>query len=684
MEVGADRFSLAPNPYARLSVVVNGPQALKVFLSYSRVDSDRALLFATELEQWGVQLWFDQDSLHASDDWEGEISRILSTCDVFLALISRSALETPGYFHNEIELALLAVAEREPEFSIVPVRLDGSMPPQPLARFHWLDISDLSEGEPPDFRPLMQSLWRIADRRGRASLMTVPAVPRTAPALQAPASLEGANLRYVAHPTLGSGKGDFKSFDDRYRQRGWQSSDRAMREIQAAGEFLPRLWGDRVRVVSWTDDETVEITAGGSAVTVDRSSVGTRRNCPVAIDFIELGSSCATLVRSEASGRMVLIDAGQDEHVLRYLQWLSDGPRSDVFLDALVITRGTEDHFGGARYLLDAQWLRIGRLFHNGIVRGPGNLKLDHGLWNEGRTHVVPSRSAEDLRRRLDEVGSTPYGDLLDKALRSDRVGDVSMVSRLDRFLPGFDEQDFAVEILGPVETADGFERGPSWAETIADHCVVPRIRIQDRSLLVKPMMHEIGERRLIDADDSDSPVNAGALRSDLAKFCYHSSRNLDEEFPRRVAMSGAIVAAGRRDEAYGVGYNGVIAVGNVVGGRALWVTGAEDNLSYREPNWFAEVRSALDYLDSLSNRVLPVEGLLPRAGSKYIDLLRSFGTFLDARHVVHVRMDNKRALVARRELRGDWNLARFVVRNGRLEIVGDGFRPRRLRRPSR
>ena len=81
-------------------------------------------------------------------DWQQEIRKAVNTSHVFLACISKEAINKRGYIQKEINYAL-NVAEEQPEGSIfiIPLKLENCEIPERLSRWHWVNyIEDKGYG----------------------------------------------------------------------------------------------------------------------------------------------------------------------------------------------------------------------------------------------------------------------------------------------------------------------------------------------------------------------------------------------------------------------------------------------------------------------------------------------------------------------------------------------------------
>src|SRR5689334_13498775 len=101
-----------------------------VFLSYDRVDSDRARHFAHALEKAGHQVWWDLH-VRSGAQFSKVIEEALKAADVVVVLWSRYAIDS-AWVRDE------AAAGRDSN-RLVPVTIDGTEPPLGFRQFQTID-----------------------------------------------------------------------------------------------------------------------------------------------------------------------------------------------------------------------------------------------------------------------------------------------------------------------------------------------------------------------------------------------------------------------------------------------------------------------------------------------------------------------------------------------------------------
>jgi hypothetical protein len=123
----------------------------KIFLSYAHIDLGMAKKIYIDLKRYGLEIWFDKESLLPGQVWEKEIKRAIRESDFFIALLSVNCLSKRGFVHLELKFSFEIVEKYFPLDSgifILPVRLDNCMPSdayERLGRLHWIDVFPDSE-----------------------------------------------------------------------------------------------------------------------------------------------------------------------------------------------------------------------------------------------------------------------------------------------------------------------------------------------------------------------------------------------------------------------------------------------------------------------------------------------------------------------------------------------------------
>lgn len=123
----------------------------KIFLSYAHVDLGYAKKIYDDLKRYGLEIWFDKESLLAGQDWEKEIRQAIRESNYFIALLSDKCLSKQGFVHSELKFSFEIVEKYSPSdkrIFIIAVRLDECKPSdayERLSRLHWIDVFPESE-----------------------------------------------------------------------------------------------------------------------------------------------------------------------------------------------------------------------------------------------------------------------------------------------------------------------------------------------------------------------------------------------------------------------------------------------------------------------------------------------------------------------------------------------------------
>jgi TIR domain-containing protein/SIR2-like protein len=117
-----------------------------VFLSYANEDQPTVALIRDELEEAGIDVWFDRNpgDLRPGDNFEAKIKANINQCSLFIPVISQNTLiEKARFFRIEWKYAQ-KLAERYPDNKrfILPVAIDDtpieeSTIPEKFRELHW-------------------------------------------------------------------------------------------------------------------------------------------------------------------------------------------------------------------------------------------------------------------------------------------------------------------------------------------------------------------------------------------------------------------------------------------------------------------------------------------------------------------------------------------------------------------
>jgi hypothetical protein len=106
----------------------------KIFLSYSRDDSEFAQNLAVKLREAGATLWIDQLDIAAGARWDIEVGKALETSECLLVILSQTSVESNNVL-DEVSYAL------DSNRRVVPIVIDDCNIPFRLRRLQYVDFS---------------------------------------------------------------------------------------------------------------------------------------------------------------------------------------------------------------------------------------------------------------------------------------------------------------------------------------------------------------------------------------------------------------------------------------------------------------------------------------------------------------------------------------------------------------
>jgi len=119
----------------------SGHSASYVFVSYSRRDIAAVRKIIRALEKESFQTWFDQNAIIGGQTFDDEIFRAIDNCSALILMKSPSAIASE-WTKKEWSRAQ---DKNKPIIPVLISPIDSAM--DPLPRLHWIDFSDLSNGD---------------------------------------------------------------------------------------------------------------------------------------------------------------------------------------------------------------------------------------------------------------------------------------------------------------------------------------------------------------------------------------------------------------------------------------------------------------------------------------------------------------------------------------------------------
>lgn len=327
------------------------------------------------------------------------------------------------------------------------------------------------------------------------------------------------------------------------------------------------LWGDRVEVRKRHANGWAEVTGRNEKGWMRQDDLQEERL--LEISFVDVGQGDGTFIVTP-DDKYLLIDAGEGDNMFRFLRWRfahkKEATRT-THIDHGFITHPDQDHYKGFVPLFADPQFTFGTMHHNGLVerKGGGLALLGPSVKENGITYltdVVRSRSALKTLVNSAAVDGKQYPAMLKDALAGGRVNDFRSISRADGHVPGYDQGDFRIEVVGPVpESKSGRQRLRALGnagETKNGHSIVLRLCYRDVRLLLGGDLNSAAENHLLrqhtgmDPDTADPQERAelrnkarAVFRSEVAKACHHGSADFTSLFLECIDAMATVVSSG-------------------------------------------------------------------------------------------------------------------------------------------
>lgn len=116
-------------------------EPIRVFISYSREDLEKAMQLYYQLRAAGFQPWIDKKDILPGEIWEQSIWRAVRQAHFVVICLSSGSVQKRGFLQREIKTALSFWQEKlDKDIYLIPVRFDECEVPQSLAELQWVDL----------------------------------------------------------------------------------------------------------------------------------------------------------------------------------------------------------------------------------------------------------------------------------------------------------------------------------------------------------------------------------------------------------------------------------------------------------------------------------------------------------------------------------------------------------------
>jgi len=329
------------------------------------------------------------------------------------------------------------------------------------------------------------------------------------------------------------------------------------------------LWGDWLTLKGGTKGDWLEVHARAENGWIHKDSIQTERL--LEITFVDIGQGDGCLISTPKDAHM-LVDAGESDNMYRFLRWKFAGFDKEFKFESIIITHPDADHyFGFDRLFGDLPHLRFGTIYHNGIVERNAKSKEEvlGRTGKDGKTKYLlePVRDKDTLLSLLEKeelIKKRQYATMLKKALDTGRVDNISMLSAIDKYLPGYGpENPISIEVLGPVPEPD-MEGTPRlrWfgnvAKTKNGHSIILRLRYGRTSILLGGDLNIPAEHFLLShyaglecppkTSEIENQLIESARRtfeSEVTKSCHHGSGDFTDLFLDAINPLATVISSG-------------------------------------------------------------------------------------------------------------------------------------------
>ncbi|MFK7770853.1 MAG: toll/interleukin-1 receptor domain-containing protein [Saprospiraceae bacterium] len=138
----------------------------KIFVSYSRVNSEFVTNLANNLRQSGANIWFDQFDIKPGSRWDASIEAALKSSSTLLLILSKSSVAS----HNVMDEVSYALEEG---LRIVPIMLEECVLPFRIRRLQYTDFSK-NQHSKKGLNTLVRSLQLDADIAAKFMALSFP------------------------------------------------------------------------------------------------------------------------------------------------------------------------------------------------------------------------------------------------------------------------------------------------------------------------------------------------------------------------------------------------------------------------------------------------------------------------------------------------------------------------------
>ena len=341
------------------------------------------------------------------------------------------------------------------------------------------------------------------------------------------------------------------------------------------------LWGDWAKVED-IKGNWIKIRSRNRSGWVRQDNL--QENRILEVNFVDVGQGDGAHIQTP-DDKALVVDAGEADNMYRFLRWRFGRFARAFKFENMVISHPDKDHYFGFKPLFEHTKVKIGSIFHNGIIEqvtggksSLGKTEKPAGAKKQHITGIVKTRDElKVITNSKTKRGKRLFPNMLHTAETSGRVDDIAGVFASEdlaspAYLPGFapdNDRGMAIKILGPIPTtlSNGKPGLPSFGgtgKTKNGHSVVLQIEIGDVKIQLGGDLNEPSQDYLLEKYTGlkHPPKNTEAeiemveaarpfFEADVTKACHHGSPDVSTTFMRAVNPIATIVSSGD-DEPHG------------------------------------------------------------------------------------------------------------------------------------
>lgn len=434
------------------------------------------------------------------------------------------------------------------------------------------------------------------------------------------------------------------------------------------------LWGDWLRLKPGDHGDFREVRARGVDGWMRKDSFTTERLLEATFVDVGQGDGCLLVTPDDEK---IVIDAGVDDHMYRFLRWRFGEFRQPIEFDIAILSHPDQDHYGGFSDLLLDPMVSFGTLYHNGIMERKGKDSLGPRKKDGGRSYLTELvRNKTELRDFLSVPSrweGKRYPTMLERALTGEAFGTFRSLSVADGHLPGFGPgAKVRFEVLGPVTEPDAAGNPRlRWlggvGKTKNGHSVVLRAVYGDVALFLGGDLNVASQKLLLEFHTGLDPTPGSLaehdvlieaarqrLEVDMSKSCHHGSADFYSPFLEALNPAATVISSGDDESHAHPRADALGAIGKRSCGFRPLIFSTELARSWRDqirhPSVLrARLRELLADRDQITGDSAQAKKLRARIDRKLTDTFGALDRSVAVFGTIQLRTDGKKVVIAQK-----------------------------------